>query len=115
MSARNIGRVKFFNTTKGFGFITGPLGSEGTPQQDYYFHFSDLAPSSSNYPVKVHAGEYVEYSIKETGNDDPEKQYAASKITGPYEGPLMMDVPRRRQRRRRPPQEYDDGHTNSDA
>ena len=104
---RFIGRVKFFNTGKGFGFIYGPADSEPDDRQDYYFHFSDIQPSSSNYPVRLHTGEYVEYTLSETGYDDPKKKFKATEITGPYGGPLMMDARRPpTSRRRRSDQNY---------
>jgi len=47
------GTVKFFNTTKGFGFITQDEGS------DLFFHISELEGSEAN------EGDKVEYEVGE--------------------------------------------------
>ena len=49
----NKGKVKFFNTTRGFGFITQ---SEG---EDLFFHVSELRAETAN------EGDQVEYEISE--------------------------------------------------
>jgi CspA family cold shock protein len=49
----NKGKVKFFNTSKGFGFITR---SEG---EDLFFHVSELQAET------VNEGTQVEYDISE--------------------------------------------------
>ena len=50
----NTGTVKFFNTSKGFGFITQDGG------KDIFFHVSELNGSSINDGVKV------EYDVGES-------------------------------------------------
>jgi cold shock protein len=45
------GTVKFFNTTKGFGFITQDSGD------DLFFHISELQGSEAN------EGDKVEYEV----------------------------------------------------
>ena len=49
----NKGKVKFFNTDKGFGFITQNVG------EDLFFHVSELRTESAN------EGDRVEYEIGE--------------------------------------------------
>jgi len=49
----NKGKVKFFNTNKGFGFITQDQG------EDIFFHVSELRTET------VNEGEKVEYEIGE--------------------------------------------------
>ena len=49
----NKGKVKFFNTDKGFGFITQNEG------EDLFFHVSELRDASAN------EGDQVEYEIGE--------------------------------------------------
>ena len=49
----NKGKVKFFNISKGFGFITQNEGS------DIFFHVSELNGSTAN------EGDKVEYEIAE--------------------------------------------------
>jgi len=47
------GKVKFFNTSKGFGFITQNEG------EDLFFHISELRTETA------HEGDQVEYEIGE--------------------------------------------------
>ena len=49
----NKGKVKFFNTSRGFGFITQNEGA------DLFFHISELRAETAN------AGDHVEYEISE--------------------------------------------------
>ena len=48
-----IGKVKFFNTSRGFGFITQNEG------KDLFFHVSELRAETAN------EGDQVEYEISE--------------------------------------------------
>ena len=47
------GKVKFFNTSRGFGFITQNVG------EDLFFHVSELRAET------VNEGDQVEYEISE--------------------------------------------------
>ena len=49
----NKGKVKFFNTNRGFGFITQNSG------EDLFFHVSELRAETAN------EGDKVEYEISE--------------------------------------------------
>ena len=49
----NKGKVKFFNSNKGYGFITQNQG------EDLFFHVSELKTSTAN------EGDQVEYEISE--------------------------------------------------
>ncbi len=49
----NKGKVKFFNTNRGFGFITQKEG------EDLFFHVSELRAETAN------EGDQVEYEISE--------------------------------------------------
>ena len=49
----NKGEVKFFDATKGFGFITQKVGA------DLFFHVSELRAETANQ------GDQVEYEISE--------------------------------------------------
>jgi cold shock CspA family protein len=48
----NKGKVKFFNTNRGFGFITQNVG------EDLFFHVSELRAGTAN------DGDQVEYEIR---------------------------------------------------
>ena len=48
------GKVKFFNTSRGFGFITQNVG------EDIFFHVSELRAETAN------EGDQVEYEVGES-------------------------------------------------
>ena len=68
MSNKIKGTVKWFNETKGFGFITPEDGSK-----DIFVHFSAIADSGFK---TLNEGQRVEFSI-EQGQKGP----AAAKVT----------------------------------
>ena len=68
MSNKIKGTVKWFNETKGFGFITPEDGSK-----DIFFHFSAIADSGFK---TLNEGQRVEFSI-EQGQKGP----AAAQVT----------------------------------
>ena len=90
---RIIGRVKFFNSRRGFGFVEGDVFDPKDEQKDYFFHFRDVQPTSNNYKVYLQTNEYVEFEVGETDNADPKKRLVAKAITGLNGGPLLMDAP----------------------
>lgn len=92
---RIVGRVKFFNSKKGYGFVRGDVFSPEEEQEDYFFHFRSIVPSSENYHVYLKTNEYVEFSLDSVENPDPTKRVVATDITGLNRGPLQMDIPRR--------------------
>lgn len=57
MSNRIVGKVKWFNAKKGFGFIIGPN------QEDVFLHFSFI--EMSGYKT-LNKGQEVEYELKDT-------------------------------------------------
>ncbi|MEP0813585.1 MAG: cold shock domain-containing protein [bacterium] len=57
MTQRYIGRVKWFNATKGFGFIEHP------GNQDVFVHFTEIV---GNGYRELTEGEEVEFSLKDT-------------------------------------------------
>ena len=48
MSELVVGTVKWFNASKGFGFIEQPDGPEGEKRPDVFAHFSDIQPVAAN-------------------------------------------------------------------
>ncbi|KAJ0588888.1 putative transcription factor interactor and regulator CCHC(Zn) family [Helianthus annuus] len=75
--ARKSGTVKWFNDTKGFGFITPEDGSE-----DLFVHQSSIRTDGFR---SLGDGESVEYLVEE-GSDGRTK---AADVTGPNEGPVQ--------------------------
>jgi CspA family cold shock protein len=68
------GRVKFFDPTKGFGFILSEDGSE-----DIFVHQTSIIPADPQGFRSLHDGEEVEYDLKTNDNGKP----TATNVTGP--------------------------------
>ncbi len=87
---RIIGRIKWFNSKSGFGFIT--VCSDGSQNgKDIFAHYSSLRGESSQYKYLVQ-GEYVEFSLVKSTNDQHE--FHSVDITGIKGGLLMCDTHR---------------------
>lgn len=95
------GTVKWFNTSKGFGFIERP----GDNQEDIYVHYSGIhAEDPDNTFQSLGDGEEVEFRIE---NSDDGRERAVN-VTGPDGAPVKG---RQRRRRRR----ANKTNTNDDA
>ncbi|GMH83557.1 hypothetical protein TrVE_jg5578 [Triparma verrucosa] len=82
---KQIGQVKWFDVTKGFGFLTPLNGGE-----DVFVHKSSVSGSSRSGKTLME-GEEVEFSIENDDNDKPK----AVGVTGPN-GEAVQGVPQRR-------------------
>jgi len=83
LELRNVGTVKWFDSSKGYGFITDCISDE-----DIFVHFSSLTvdeATSSSYKTLID-GEYVSYT-KSTMEDG--KRSLAANVTGVGGGLLM--------------------------
>ena len=76
----NIGRVKWFNSRLGYGFIT-------VEEDDIFVHQSNICPNISQFRTLTQ-GEYVSLNISSTDNDNTRM---AVDVTGVNGGPLMCD------------------------
>ena len=83
------GRVKWFNSTRGYGFITNLDKDEDT-----FVHHSGITPTVECWKTLT-PGEYVEYSLD---TDDDGKSQAIS-VTGIAGGPLLCETNTSRQSR----------------
>ena len=87
------GCVKFFNKTKGYGFIN-VLKNEEYPEfseKDIFVHFSAINNENNQYKFLV-KGEYVEFKIALTTKNNNDKElYIALEITGIQGGKLMCE------------------------
>jgi cold shock CspA family protein len=82
-----IGRVKWFNTKAGYGFITVTDGDQaGT---DVFAHHSDINVVNQQYKYLVQ-GEYVEFCLTKVESEKYEWQ--ASNVSGIKGGKLMCET-----------------------
>jgi len=86
-----IGSVKFFDTKKGWGFIT--VLTQDLPQSnsEVFVHFSNLNVQGDNYK-RLFPGEYVSFSM---GKSDRGKDTCID-VCGIMGGPLLTDNPEHR-------------------
>ena len=81
-----LGRCKWFNGRKGFGFITTVGTDEPT---DVFVHHSNVEVAAEQYKYLVE-GEYVSFNVTETS--EGEHKHQASNVTGVLGGKLMCET-----------------------
>jgi CspA family cold shock protein len=87
-----VGRVKWFNSNSGFGFITLTDDSSGTHNgSDIFVHHSSIKVSNEQYRYLVQ-GEYVEFSLSPTTQGP--HQFQALNVCGIKGGKLMCETRR---------------------
>jgi len=82
------GRVKWFNNSSGFGFITAIDGDKAS--EDVFVHHTALKTEEQQYKYLV-LGEYVEFGWAEVTDKDTHK-WQASSVTGINGGKLMCET-----------------------
>lgn len=86
-------RVKWFDNAMNYGFAT-VLEGEHTGK-DIFVHQSNILTLGKNVYRTLRAGEYVEFALEETENN--EHKHQAVNVTGPRACPLMCETnPQRR-------------------
>lgn len=86
-STRLTGRVKWFNSKTGYGFITV---SDDDNTRDIFVHYSNVKVNNIQYTYLVQ-GEYVEFDLAETTNNANHTHQAVN-ITGIKGGPIMCET-----------------------
>ena len=94
-----LGRIKWFNSKKGYGFITNCTTSE-----DIFVHHSGITVTSDCWKA-LFPGEYVQYELETT---DVKTQ--AVNIRGVEGGPLLCETRNEINKQRRDHQHKDSGH-----
>ncbi|GBF99813.1 hypothetical protein Rsub_12566 [Raphidocelis subcapitata] len=84
------GTVKWFNATKGFGFITPAGDDSGEPKEDLFVHQTSIQVEGFR---SLREGEEVEYDVEE----GPDGRTKAINVTGPS-GSAPLGAPRRASR-----------------
>lgn len=86
-----IGRVKWFNSKNGFGFITITEGER--TGEEIFVHYSGIVVENEQYRYLVQ-GEYVSFQLTET--DNPNHEFQASRVRGVNQGQLMCETQKER-------------------
>tara|TARA_Y100000389_G_scaffold58726_1_gene54705 strand:+ start:72 stop:416 length:345 start_codon:yes stop_codon:yes gene_type:complete len=80
---RLIGRVNWFDSKKGYGFITVMTKEQENTDKDIFIHYTSIIESSYK---KVFPGEYVEFELENRGD-----RICCVNVTGPMGGPLLIE------------------------
>lgn len=86
---RMTGKVKWFNNTAGFGFITACDGEHAG--KDIFVHYSAILVENLQYKYLIQ-GEYVDFDLVRVESDKHEFQ--AVKVTGVKGGTIMCETRR---------------------
>ena len=78
------GRVKWFDTKKGYGFVE----TLGNQKEDLFVHFSNISVSNERIYKKLFPGEYISFIKK---NDENNNRDECSDVRGVDMGPLMTE------------------------
>ena len=81
-----LGRCKWFNGRKGFGFLT-TVGTDSPT--DVFVHHTNIQVGDEQYKYLVE-GEYVSFTLTETS--EGEHKHQASDVTGVMGGKLMCET-----------------------
>ena len=88
-STRITGRVKWFNSKAGYGFITACEGE--LVDKDIFVHYSSIKSDASHYKYLTQ-GEYVDFSLTKPANEKHE--YHAVDVSGVKGGPILCETRR---------------------
>lgn len=86
-TSRVKGQVKWFNSKKGFGFITY---NDGNTDHDIFVHHTCIKYSNTDTFRNLVTGEYVEFEVSPCPGKDG--QYQAEQVTGINNGLLLSEV-----------------------
>lgn len=86
---RITGRVKWFNTKAGYGFIT--ISDGELANKDIFVHYSSIKTDASHYKYLTQ-GEYVDFSLTKPTNDKHE--FHAVEVSGVKGGPILCETRR---------------------
>lgn len=101
-----LGRVKWFNDRRGYGYITC-ISPGSFAEQDIFVHHTNIRPQEKSYRT-LNVNEYVQFRLGDADlcyDDDQnlvetDHQHQATDVTGVFGGPLLCDGPFRANNRR---------------
>ena len=102
-----IGQVKWFNNTKGYGFITVRSDCE-VQNTDIFVHYSNISETCSSHYKYLVQGEYVQFDIGKAARGNHEMH--ALNVCGVLGGTLMCESKGMVTRERDPFSPENDGH-----
>ena len=82
-----VGRVKWFNSRAGYGFLTVTNGDNSG--KDVFVHHSSLNTTGELYKYLLE-GEYVSFTLEVV--EDGEHEFQAQSVTGVHGGKLMCET-----------------------
>jgi CspA family cold shock protein len=88
-TTRITGRVKWFNSKAGYGFITACEGE--LIDKDIFVHYSSIKSDASHYKYLTQ-GEYVDFSLTKPSNEKHE--FHAVEVSGVKGGPILCETRR---------------------
>jgi len=88
-TTRITGRVKWFNSKAGYGFITACEGE--LVDKDIFVHYSSIKSDASHYKYLTQ-GEYVDFSLTKPSNEKHE--FHAVEVSGVKGGPILCETRR---------------------
>jgi len=88
-TTRITGRVKWFNSKAGYGFITACEGE--LVYKDIFVHYSSIKSDASHYKYLTQ-GEYVDFSLTKPSNEKHE--FHAVEVSGVKGGPILCETRR---------------------
>lgn len=84
--SRAIGNVKWYDSKKGYGFVTLVTPDSENTGNDVFVHYSNINVSDGNYK-RLFPGEYIEFEIG-SGNDG---RSVCLNVTGLHGGLLLCE------------------------
>ena len=84
--SRVIGNVKWYDSKKGYGFVTLVTPDSENTGNDVFVHYSNIIVSDGNYK-RLFPGEYIEFEIG-SGNDG---RSVCLNVSGLYGGILLCE------------------------
>lgn len=84
----HIGRVKWFNNQRGFGFVSFTQNGE---EKDIFVHHSGIRTQAKDSFKTLKPGEYISFNVSKCLDSSKGHQEQATCVTGVNGGPLLVD------------------------